>query len=92
METDVTSIYSAIDFVHYIDSSEIITQPAIPEEPVRWTDAEIGRMLHIIVRPKFLVFGTAGNCLSFYIMRRTSLKHVSSCFYMAVLAIAASSK
>ena len=32
--------------------------------------------------------GTIGNCLSFYIMRSTSLKDISSCFYMSVLALA----
>ena len=32
--------------------------------------------------------GTIGNCLSFYIMRNTSLKDISSCFYMSVLALA----
>ena len=49
---------------------------------------EIARIIHIIVRPTLVVFGTIGNTLSFFIMRRSSLKHLSTCFYMAILALA----
>ena len=57
-----------------------------------WTSAEIIRLIHVIVRPILIVIGTIGNCLSFYIMGRTSLRYVSSCFYMSVLALADTSK
>ena len=33
-----------------------------------------------------------GNLLTFYVMRSGSLKHVSSCFYMAILALADTGK
>ena len=36
----------------------------------------ITRMIHIIVRPILIVCGTVGNMLSFYVMRRGSLKEV----------------
>ena len=52
------------------------------------SNEEIARLIQVIVRPILVVFGTAGNGLCFYIMRRTSLKDVSGCFYMAVLALA----
>ena len=61
---------------------------AIVEEKFKWTSEEIARLIHIIVRPILIVAGTHGNCLSFYIMRRTSLKDISSCFYMSLLAVA----
>ena len=62
------------------------------QETFKWTSEEIIRIIHIIVRPILIVAGTTGNCLSFYIMRRTSLKEVSSCFYMSLLALADTSK
>ena len=49
---------------------------------------EIVRIIDLIVKPILVVFGTIGNGLSFYIMRRTSLKNLSTCFYMAILALA----
>ena len=53
---------------------------------------EITRMIHVIVRPLLIVCGTIGNMLSFYIMRRGSLKEVSTCFYMSILALADTGK
>ena len=46
------------------------------------------RMVHVIARPTLVTVGTIGNILSFYVMRRGSLKTVSTCFYMSALAIA----
>ena len=48
---------------------------------------EIVRIIDLTIKP-ILVFGTLGNGLSFYIMRRTSLKNLSTCFYMSILALA----
>ena len=52
------------------------------------SDVEIAILIQIIVRPILIVFGIKGNGLSFYIMRSTSLKNVSSCFYTYILALA----
>ena len=57
-------------------------------EPTTWDNNEIARIIHVIVRPTLVVFGTIGNTLSFYIMKRTSLKRLSTCFYMSILALA----
>ena len=46
------------------------------------------RTIFDIVRPTIIVFGTIGNILSFVIMRKGTLKKVSTCFYMAMLALA----
>ena len=54
----------------------------------RWNTAEIARLIQLIVRPILVLFGTVGNILSFYIMRRGSLGDLSTCFYMSVLALA----
>ena len=49
---------------------------------------EVIRLVQVFIRPILVVLGTYGNAVSFYIMRRGSLKEVSTCFYMAMLAIA----
>ena len=92
MEAKITVMYSLTDYTGNSNSSETGTQLAVVEKTVKWTDVEIARFIHVIFRPILFIFGTAGNCLSFYIMRRTSLKNVSSCFYMSILALADTSK
>ena len=49
---------------------------------------EVARLIQVSMRPLLVILGTYGNALSFYIMRRGSLKKLSTCFYMAMLAIA----
>ena len=49
---------------------------------------EVIHLAQVFIRPILVVSGTYGNAVSFYIMRRGSLKEVSTCFYMAMLAIA----
>ena len=65
-----------------------VTEPGDSTEPMTWDNKEIARIIHVIVRPTLVVFGTVGNTLSFYIMRKSSLKHLSTCFYMSILALA----
>ena len=92
METEMAVIYSATSSTVYSNSNGTTTHPTDVEDILKWTDAEIARLIQIIIRPILVVFGTMGNCLTFYIMRTTSLKKVSSCFYMVVLALADTSK
>ena len=65
-----------------------ITETDDSTESTTWDNREIARIIHVIVRPTLVVFGTIGNTLSFYIMRKSSLKHLSTCFYMSILAMA----
>ena len=58
------------------------------DESFEWNSKEIARMINIVVRPILVIFGTIGNGLSFYVMRRSSLKNLSTCFYMSILAVA----
>ena len=53
---------------------------------------EIPRMIIITTFPVILVIGTIGNLLTFFIMQKGSLKHSSTCFYMAILALADTGK
>ena len=52
------------------------------------TDYEIVRIVIITTFPVILIVGTIGNALTFVIMQKGSLKHSSTCFYMAMLAVA----
>ena len=58
------------------------------ETPVSDDNREVARLVQVFMRPILIIFGTYGNAMSFYIMRRGSLKKLSTCFYMAMLAIA----
>ena len=55
-------------------------------------DEEISRILNLVIRPVLIVFGSIGNSLSFYIMRQGSLKKMSTCFYLSMMAMADTSK
>ena len=88
VEVETNFSYSTIDSIGYYNSSNI----TVVEKPVEWTNKEIARVIQSIIRPILIITGTIGNGLTFYIMRRTSLKHLSSCFYMSILAVADTSK
>ena len=83
MEMQLSLNYSLTDFTGFFNVSNTTT-----EETFAWGNAEIARLIQIIVRPILFVAGTFGNGLTIYVMRRTSLKNVSSCFYMSFLALA----
>ena len=51
------------------------------------TDSAEMRMARIIITSSIIGFGTIGNLLIFIVMQRGSLKHSSTCFYMAILAL-----
>ena len=61
--------------------SELKTDDVDPHE-------EIVRMIQVIGRPPIIILGTIGNLLTFFTMQRGSLKHMSTCFYMAILGLA----
>ena len=48
---------------------------------------DYGRLIVRIFYPVIIIFGTLGNLVTFIVMQRGSLKHSSTCFYMAVLAL-----
>ena len=76
------------------DSLWNLTTPGAIESATKNYDTyyEVARWLQLIIRPILIVFGTIGNSLTFVIMRRGSLKKVSTCFYMTILTIAHTSK
>ena len=48
----------------------------------------IARHIQLVLRPILIIFGTMGNLLTFYVMRRSSLRNVPICFHMSILALA----
>ena len=92
METEVNFNYTGAGFGEFLNSSHTTTESMSAAETFKWTNAEIARLIQIIFRPVLVIAGTIGNGLTIYIMRRTSLKYLSTCFYMFVLALADLSK
>ena len=88
MKTEINLNDSTAGFVGYKNSSEMTELPSDGKDISQWLSEEITRLIQLITRPILIFVGSIGNSLTFYIMRRTSLKNVSSCFYMAVLALA----
>ena len=92
MEDEITVMYSATDpTTGYSNLSETTMNPTVEKYIFKWTH-EIARLIQIIVRPILIIVGTFGNGLTVYIMRSTSLRDVSSCYYMFILALADTSK
>ena len=73
------------------DVSSSLTNQTQPTKELS-EDEELARILSLVIRPVLIIFGTIGNGLSFYIMRQGSLKKMSTCFYLSILAIADTSK
>ena len=92
MESELILYNSSTNSSGLSTLSNTTTESSIIKEAFTWNNTEIARLIQVIIRPILIILGTVGNCLTFYIMRRTSLKDVSSCFYMAVLALADTSK
>ena len=55
-----------------------------------WYDEELdtGKLVILSMFSVILFIGTIGNSLTFMVMQRGTLKHSSTCFYMAMLAVA----
>ena len=77
LNTDVLNVTKYYEIQQRTESSE---------------DAELARILNLVIRPVLIVFGTIGNSLSFYIMRQGSLKKMSTCLYLSVIAVADTGK
>ena len=58
------------------------------QEVVKTKDVDISLIINLVYRPVVVLLGSVGNILSFLTMTRGSLKKLSTCFYLSVLAIA----
>ena len=83
MKTEINLNDSTANFNGYYNTSKVTELSNNDKETSQWFSEEITRLIQLITRPILIIVGSIGNSLTFYIMRRTSLKNVSSCFYMA---------
>ena len=56
------------------------------------TELNIEKMIAVSVYPVIILLGTFCNVLTFIVMQRGSLKKISTCFYMSILALADTGK
>ena len=90
MDADANTVVTE-NSTFFINSSELLITET-HQTLVSSEAEEIGRILKLVIRPILIVFGTIGNSLSFYIMRQGSMKHMSTCFYLSIIAMADTSK
>ena len=50
-------------------------------------EKEIVRLMRVIASPVIIIFGTIGNLLILFIMRKEPLKKTPICFYVSILAV-----
>ena len=74
------------------NSRNVTPQDQLNSDSVDERPAEIRRLIYVTMFPFLIIFGSIGNLLTFVVMRRGSMKHVSTCFYMAILALADTGK
>ena len=69
--------------------AEVNLNSSVDAEDDRYDkEYEMAKIVILSTFPVIFVFGTIGNILTFIVMQRGSLKHSSTCFYMAMLAVA----
>ena len=74
--------------ITYVNQTNHLNNTKSVEQDDLSDDWEIPRLILLSFKPLAILFGTFGNVLSFIVMRRGSLKDVSTCFYMSMLAVA----
>ena len=71
------------------EKSENQSRPATGNED---NEVDLERLIAVWVYPIIVLLGTFWNVLTFIVMQKGSLKRVSSCFYMSILAVADTGK
>ena len=73
------------------EAAEAVEKPDLHDD-YKEIYINIERWINVIVYITLPVFGGFGNILTFIVMQRASLKDVSTCFYMSMLALADTGK
>ena len=90
-EENISSQQNFMDFAT-TQGSGININDSMYKEATLTKEQFIAKIVILSTFPVLLVFGTIGNVLTFIVMQRGTLKHSSTCFYMAMLAVADSCK
>ena len=75
--------YDNWSVIQFVDLSFLFSDYDFYNTP----ELEVARWIHIILRPVLIIFGTVGNVLSFWVLMGSSLRKISTCFYLSILAI-----
>ena len=88
--------FSTTDFTTMINTTDNYSASTIQENVTVVESStgypELKRIIIITVYPFLIPLGMFGNILTFIVMRRGSMKEVSTCFYMSILALADTGK
>ena len=89
LSSNVTTAETAV-----IDLSTTGNATNISSNGIEWNlsektkEEQVIRIIFIVTYFIIFTVGTIGNVLTFIVMQRGTLKHSSTCFYMAMLAVA----
>ena len=88
---------TSLSFIHDRTGNDTNFGNATPQDQLNSDSvdegpSEIRRLIYVTTFPFLIIFGSIGNLLTFVVMRSGSMKHVSTCFYMAILALADTGK
>ena len=64
METELTWDHLSTEFSGLFNLSNTTTGSSIGKKTLKWTNAEIARLIQIIIRPILIILGTVGNCFN----------------------------
>ena len=86
-QSPVSSRTEYLKFLTTLDNVNL-NSSADTEDDWYGKEEKMAKTVILSTFPVILVIGTIGNLLTFIVMQRGSLKHLSTCFYMAMLAVA----
>ena len=75
---EITTNFSSSNDTHFVDIQE-------EDGGRKYTYTQL---IQVIARPILVFLGTISNVFVFFVMQKGSLKKVSTCFYIAILALA----
>ena len=86
-QSPVSSRTEYLKFLTTLDNVNL-NSSADTEDDWYGKEEKMAKIVILSTFPVIFVIGTIGNLLTFIVMQRGSLKHLSTCFYMAMLAVA----
>ena len=81
-----------MDTTHNISIQNSTTEAVTTQSDDSWNYYEIERLMFVVIYGTLIPLGSFGNILTIIVMQRGSLKDVSTCLYMSVLAVADTGK
>ena len=85
-----STVSSRTDYPKFLTTIDNVNLNNSADTEDDWYDEEweMAKIVILSAFPVILAIGTMGNLMTFIVMQRGSLKHSSTCFYMAMLSVA----